>query len=69
MYNAAAEIRLKIVTTQLAILLNCAGEAARDICDCLGLALDGDVVLATCRDYCNPRRKRTFESYKFWQRH
>ena len=47
MCYAAAELRSKTVITQVAILLNCAGEAARHIFDCFGLALDGDVVLAT----------------------
>ena len=67
-YCAAAELRSKSVTTQVAILLNCVGEAARGIFDSFGLALDGkdttcDVVLAKFRDYCNPRRKPAFESY------
>ena len=73
-YYAAAELGSKTVTTQIAILLNCSGEAARDIFDSFGLALDSedttcDVVLAKFRDYCNLRRKPAFESYKFWQRH
>ena len=72
-YYAAAELASKTVSTQVAILLNCAGEAARDIFDNFGLAFDSedttcDVVLAKFRDYCNPRRKPAFESYKFWQR-
>ena len=58
---------------QVAILLICAGEAARDILDSFGLALDSedttcDPVLAKFRDYCNPKRKPAFESYKFWLR-
>ena len=66
----AAELGSKTVTTQIAILLNCAGEAARDIFDSFGLALyredtTCDVVLAKFRDYCNPRQKPAFESYKF----
>ena len=70
-HHAAAELHLKIITTQVAILLNCTGEAARDIFDGFSLELDGgdttcDVVLAKFRDYCNPRRKPAFESYKFW---
>ena len=55
-YYAAAELGSKTVTTQVAILLHCAGEAARDIFDSSGLALDSedttcDVVLAKFRDY------------------
>ena len=54
-------------------MLHCASEAARDIFDNFDLELDSedttcDVVLAKFRDYYNPRRKPTFESYKFWQR-
>ena len=72
-YYAAAELASKTVITQVAILLHCAGEAARDIFDDFDLALDSedttcDVVLAKFRDYYNPRRKPAFESYKFWQR-
>ena len=70
-YCAAAELRSKTVTTQVPILLICAGKAARDVFDSFGLALDGgdtacDVALAKFRDYCNPRRKPAIESYKFW---
>ena len=72
-YYAAAELASKTVITQAAILLHCAGEAARVIFDNFDLGLDSedttcDVVLAKFRDYCNPRRKPAFESYKFWQR-
>ena len=72
-YYAAAELGSKTVTRQVAILLNCAGEAARDIFDSFGVALDSEdttcvVVLAKFRDYCNPRRKLAFESPPFWQR-
>ena len=72
-YYAAAELGSKTVTTQVAILLNCAGESARDIFDSFGVALDSEdttcvVVLAKFRDYCNPRRKLAFESPPFWQR-
>ena len=70
---AAAELASKTVITLVAILLHCAGEAARDIFDNFDLALDGedttcDVVLGKFRDYYNPRRKPAFESYKSLQR-
>ena len=70
-YYAAAELRSKTVTMQVAILLNCAGEAAGNIFDRCGLALNGEdttCVLAKFRGYSNRRRKPAFESYKFWQR-
>ena len=72
-YYAAAELASKTVITQVAILLHCAGEGARDIFDDFNLALDSedttcDVVLAKFGDYYNSRRKPAFESYKFWQR-
>ena len=72
-YYAAAELASKTVITEVAILLHCAGEAARDMFGNFDLALDSedttcDVVLAKFRDYYNPRRKPAFESYKFWQR-
>ena len=72
-YYAATELRSKTVTTQVAISLNSAGEADRDILDSFGFALDGedttcDVVLSKFRDYCYPRRKPAFESYNFWRR-
>ena len=69
-YHAAAKLRSKTVTTQVAILLNCADEVACDIFDSVGFALDDkdttcDVILAKFRDHCNPKRKSAFESYKY----
>ena len=69
----AAELRSKTVTTQGAILLNCAGKATRDIFDSFGLALDHKdttcgVVLTKCRNSCIPSRNLAVKRYKFWQR-
>ena len=41
-YYAAAELGSKAVTTQVAILLNCAGEAARNFLHSFGLAFDSE---------------------------
>ena len=72
-YYAAAELREKSRATQVAILLNCAGEEARDIFDSFNVEVTADattcdVVLQLFRTYCNPKKRPAFESFKFWQR-
>ena len=72
-YYAAAELREKSRATQVAILLNCAGEEARDIFDSFNVEVTADattcdVVLQRFRTYCNPKKRPAFESFKFWQR-
>ena len=72
-YCAAAELREKSRATQVAILLNCAGEEARDIFDSFNVEVTADattcdVVLQRFRTYCNPKKRPAFESFKFWQR-
>ena len=72
-YYAAAELSEKARSTQVAILLNCAGEEARDIFDSFNLNVEDDdatcdAVLQRFRTYCNPKKRPAFESYKFWQR-
>ena len=72
-YHAAAELSEKSRSTQVAILLNCAGEEARDVFDSFGLdvtedATTSNVVLERFRAHCNPKKRPVFESFKFWQR-
>ena len=71
-YFTAAELKAKSRDTQVAILLNCAGEKARDIFDAFGIEVDNEattckVVLDRFKTYCNPKRRPAFESYKFWK--
>ena len=70
---AASELHTKPIATQIAILLNCAGEEARDIFDNFSISLDDenlttDIVLNRYKVFCNPRRRPVFDTYKFWQR-
>jgi len=63
----------KTRATQVAILLNFAGEEARDIFDSFNLDTEANTttcaeVLKQFRTYCNPKKRPMFESYKFWQR-
>ena len=72
-YYAASELHTKPIATQIAILLNCAGEEARDIFDNFSISLDDenlttDIVLDRYKVFCNPRRRPVFDAYKFWQR-
>ena len=72
-YYAASELHSKPIATQIAILLNCAGEEARDIFDNFSISLDDenlttDIVLDRYKVFCNPRRRPVFDTYKFWQR-
>ena len=71
-YYAASELHTKPIATQIAILLNCAGEEARDIFDNFSISLDDenlttDIVLDRYKVFCNPRRRPVFDTYKFWQ--
>ena len=58
---------------QVAILLNCACEKARDIFDAFSIQVDNEattckVVLDRFKTYSNSKRRPAFESYKFWKR-
>ena len=72
-YFTAAELMAKSRDTQVAILLNCAGEKARDIFDTFGIEVDNEattsaVALDCFKTYCIPKGRPAFESYKFWKR-
>ena len=59
-YYAASELHTKPIATQIAILLNCAGEEARDIFDNFSILLDDEnfttgIVLDRYKVFCNPR--------------
>jgi hypothetical protein len=72
-YALATEIAKKAKTTQVAILLHCAGPEAQEIHSTFTFANEDDVkdteaVLKKFTDYCEPRKNTVFERYKFWQR-